>query len=83
MADVEASRLARGGCQPFPPYINEGTCKRRQYENCQKVLALADELATGTIDTGMAASDAALGLAALLGQRPFTPSGLRRTGDPG
>ncbi len=36
----------------------------------EKVLALADELSKGTIDTVMAASDAELGLAALLGQRP-------------
>ncbi|MGP3691203.1 hypothetical protein ACTVZO_42165 [Streptomyces sp. IBSNAI002] len=33
----------------------------------KKVLELADELAKGTIDTVMAASDAELGLAALLG----------------
>ncbi|TBO55107.1 hypothetical protein EYS09_34960 [Streptomyces kasugaensis] len=49
----------------------------------KKVLALADELARGTIDTVMAASGAEFGLAVLPGQRPSTPSGLRRTGDPG
>lgn len=36
----------------------------------KKVLGLADELSKGTIDTVMAASDAELGLAALLGERP-------------
>ncbi|MFI9723942.1 hypothetical protein ACIHFE_30565 [Streptomyces sp. NPDC052396] len=36
----------------------------------KQVLDLADELAKGTIDTVMATSDAELGLAALLGQRP-------------
>ncbi|WP_406724640.1 hypothetical protein WJ438_08300 [Streptomyces sp. GD-15H] len=36
----------------------------------KKVLALAEELAKGTIDTVMAASDEELGLAALLGERP-------------
>ena len=36
----------------------------------KKLLDLADELAKGTIDTVMAASDAELGLAALLGERP-------------
>ncbi|MFH8642342.1 hypothetical protein [Streptomyces goshikiensis] len=35
----------------------------------KKVLALADELAKGTIDTVMAASDEQLGLAVLLGER--------------
>ncbi|WP_405879487.1 hypothetical protein OG762_13045 [Streptomyces sp. NBC_01136] len=35
----------------------------------KQVLALADELAQGTIDTVMAASEAELGLAALLGQQ--------------
>ncbi|MFD4977543.1 hypothetical protein [Streptomyces sp. NPDC058424] len=36
----------------------------------KKVLALAEELAKGAIDTVMAASDEELGLAALLGERP-------------
>ncbi|MFF3159480.1 hypothetical protein [Streptomyces sp. NPDC057910] len=36
----------------------------------RQVLALADELAKGTIDTVMATSDAELGLAVLLGQKP-------------
>ncbi|MGV9885046.1 hypothetical protein [Streptomyces sp. NPDC003006] len=36
----------------------------------EKVLALADELSKGTINTVMAASDEELGLAALLGQQP-------------
>jgi hypothetical protein len=36
----------------------------------KQVLDLADELAKGTIDTVMAASDEELGLAALLGERP-------------
>ncbi|MFG2563049.1 hypothetical protein [Streptomyces sp. NPDC048496] len=36
----------------------------------EKVLELADELAKGTINTVMAASDAELGLAALLGRGP-------------
>ncbi|MBT2401663.1 hypothetical protein [Streptomyces sp. ISL-100] len=36
----------------------------------KQVLGLADELAKGTIDTVMAAPDAELGLAALLGERP-------------
>ncbi|MFJ2203294.1 hypothetical protein [Streptomyces violaceusniger] len=39
-------------------------------ERNEQVLALADELAKGTIDTVMAASDEELGLAALLSQRP-------------
>lgn len=36
----------------------------------RQVLALADELAKGTINTVMATPDAELGLAALLGERP-------------
>jgi hypothetical protein len=36
----------------------------------KQVLDLAEELAKGTIDTVMAASDEELGLAALLGERP-------------
>ncbi|AQW48512.1 hypothetical protein SHXM_01975 [Streptomyces hygroscopicus] len=40
------------------------------WELNKKVLELADEVAKGTIDTVMAASDAELGLATLLGRSP-------------
>lgn len=45
--------------------LNEQLAELRELN--KKVLALADELAKGTIDTVMAAPDAELGLAALLG----------------
>ncbi|MGW4981628.1 hypothetical protein [Streptomyces mirabilis] len=45
--------------------LNEQLAELRELN--KKVLELADELAKGTIDTVMAASDAELGLAALLG----------------
>lgn len=48
--------------------LNEQLAELRELN--RKVLELADELAQGTIDTVMAGSDAELGLAALLGQRP-------------
>lgn len=48
--------------------LNDQLARLRELN--KRVLALADELAQGTIDTVMAASDVELGLAALLGQRP-------------
>ncbi|MEU9000904.1 hypothetical protein [Streptomyces sp. NPDC048551] len=48
--------------------LNEQLAELRELN--KRVLALADELAEGTIDTVMAASDAELGLAALLGRSP-------------
>jgi hypothetical protein len=47
--------------------LNEQPAQLRELN--KKVLALADELAKGTIDTVMAASDAELGPAALLDDR--------------
>ncbi|MFB7328272.1 hypothetical protein ACFY0A_43270 [Streptomyces sp. NPDC001698] len=48
--------------------LNEQLAELRELN--KKVLGLADELSKGTIDRAMAASDAELGLAALLGERP-------------
>ncbi|MCJ1676191.1 hypothetical protein MTF65_02205 [Streptomyces sp. APSN-46.1] len=62
LADLSPSRRAK------LKNLDEQLAELRELN--KKVLALADELAKGIIDTVMAASDAELGLAALLGRSP-------------
>ncbi|MCX4429719.1 hypothetical protein [Streptomyces mirabilis] len=62
LTDLSSSRRAK------LQTLNEQLAELRELN--KKVLAVADELAKDTIDTAMAASDAELGLAVLLGERP-------------
>lgn len=62
LKDLSSSRRAK------LTTLNEQLAELRELN--KKVLGLAEELSRGTIDTVMAASDAELGLAALLGERP-------------
>lgn len=62
LSDLSPSRRAK------LETLNEQLTELRELN--KTVLALADELAEGTIDKVMGASDAELGLAVLLGQKP-------------